>query len=262
MRRTVNAIVATLALAAVTACSGAGGTAPVGADGADDRPHGAITVLAASSLTEVFTALGKEFEAVYPGATVTFSFGGSSGLAEQIKAGAPADVFAAASAATMKTVTDGGEASGDPTTFARNQLVIAVRPGNPKQIASLADLARAKLTVVICAPQVPCGAAAGTVLDTAGVRLKPASLEQDVKAALTKVRLGEADAALVYRTDTRAAKDDVDTVEFPESRDAVTDYQVVALNSAPNPAGARAFLRYLDSQVARSALAKAGFQEP
>jgi molybdate transport system substrate-binding protein len=261
-RRSWVAAAAVALLAALAGCSGAGGNAPAGTQPTGGPPHGTITVFAASSLTETFGALGKDFEAAYPGTKVTFNFAGSSGLAQQINAGSPADVFAAASASTMKTVTDAGGGTGTPATFARNQLVIAVRPGNPKAIASLQDLARAKLIVVICAAEVPCGAAAQTVLTGAGVKLKPASLEPDVKAALTKVKLGEADAALVYRTDTRAAKDAVDTVEFPESRDAITDYQVVALKAAPNPAGAQAFLRFLASDHSVGALSKAGFQQP
>lgn len=265
MRRSWVVAVGAVLLSAVAACSGANGNAPVGTESAGAGggvPHGTITVFAASSLTETFTVLGKDFEAAYPGTRVTFNFGGSSGLAQQITAGSPADVFAAASESTMKTVTDAGQGVGAPTTFAHNQLVIAVRPGNPKQIASLQDLTRARLTVVICAAQVPCGAAAQAVLAKAGVTLKPASLEQDVKAALTKVKLGEADAALVYRTDTRAAKDSVDTVEFPESRDVITAYQIIALKGAPNATGAAAFLRFLASDHAAGVLAKAGFQQP
>jgi molybdate transport system substrate-binding protein len=262
MRRSWATAATAMLLSALAACSGAGGTGPVGTEAAGGPPHGTVTVFAASSLTETFRALGKDFEAAYPGTKVTFNFAGSSGLAQQINAGSPADAFAAASESTMKTVTDAGGGTGSAVTFARNQLVIAVRPGNPKQIASLQDLARSKLTVVICAAEVPCGAAAQTVLTKAGVKLKPASLEADVKAALTKVKLGEADAALVYRTDTRAAKDAVDTVEFPESRDAITAYQVIALKGAPNPTGAQAFLRFLASDHSVGVLTKAGFQQP
>jgi molybdate transport system substrate-binding protein len=252
----VTALVALVA--GIVGCSGAD---PPARDVAGP-PAGTVTVFAAASLTETFTLLGKEFEEIYPGAKVQFSFGGSSGLAQQINEGAPADVFASASAATMATVTGAGNGSGAPVTFARNRLVIAVASGNPKRIVSLEDLVRPKLTVVICAEQVPCGAAAKAVLASAGVTLEPASLEQDVKAALAKVKLGEADAALVYRTDTRAAKDEVDTVEFPESRDGITEYQVTALEAAPNPAGAAAFVRFLSSQQAAEVLTKAGFQEP
>jgi len=223
---------------------------------------GTVTVFAASSLTEVFTQLGRDAEAVNPGLTVRFSFAGSSTLAQQINAGAPADVFASASPATMKQVTDAGGRAGSATVFARNHLVIAVPRGNPKRLAGLADLARPGVKVALCAEQVPCGAAAKTALTAAGVALTPVTLESDVRAALTKLRLGEVDAALVYRTDASAASGEVDAIEFAESAKAVNDYLVVALARAANPAGARVFVAYVRSDAARAVLARAGFQSP
>jgi molybdate transport system substrate-binding protein len=217
-----------------------------------------VTVLAAASLTESFTRIGKDFETANPGTKVAFSFGGSSGLATQIASGAPADVFAAASPATMKTVTDAGAATGAPVTFAKNQLVIAVPKGNPKGLTDLAALSRPGIKVALCAEQVPCGAA----VKKAGVKVTPVTLEQDVKAALAKVRLGEVDAALVYRTDAEAASADVDGVEFPESAGAINDYPIVALNDAPEPAGAAAFVAYVRSAPALRVLTEAGFQKP
>src|SRR5690606_38093137 len=151
-------------------------------------------------LTGTFTELGKEFEAEHPGTRVRFSFGGSATLAQQIVQGAPADVFAAASPATMKTVTDASLAN-TPATFARNRLQIAVPAGNPAGVGELKDLAGPEVKVALCAEQVPCGAAAAKALDAAGVQVRPFTLEQDVRATLTKVELGEVDAALVYRTD-------------------------------------------------------------
>lgn len=257
-----------LVLAACGGDDGAGpsGTTDGGAAGArtttESAVQGTVTVLAAASLTGPFTAIGERFEAAHPGATVTFSFAGSSGLATQIVQGAPADVFAAAHPATMATVTDAGQAAGDPTVFARNQLVIAVAEGNPDGISGLADLAADDLKVAQCAVQVPCGAAAERALDAAGVALTPVTLEQDVKAALAKLTLGEVDAALVYRTDAAAAADAVDGVEFPESAQAVNDYPIVALAEAPNPDGAAAFLAFVATPEARAILADAGFQPP
>jgi molybdate transport system substrate-binding protein len=226
------------------------------AAGADADPT--VTVLAAASLTESFTRIGTDFEAAHPGTKVTFSFGGSSGLAAQITSGAPADVFAAASPATMKTVTDAGDATGTPVVFAKNQLVIAVPKGNPKGIGSLDALSGPSIKVALCAEQVPCGAAA----KKAGVKVKPVTLEQDVKAALAKLKLGEVDAALVYRTDAEAAAADVDGVEFPESAGAINDYPIAALTDAPNPAGAAAFVAYVQSAPALRVLTDAGFQRP
>lgn len=238
-------------VAAVLLLAGCGGGPAAG-----DDPAAEITVLAAASLTESFTRIGDDFEKANPGTTMTFSFGGSSGLAQQVTAGAPADVFAAASPATMRTVVDAGDAAGEPAVFARNQLVIAVPKGNPKRVTGLASLSAPGMKVALCAEQVPCGAAA----KKAGVTVTPVTSEQDVKAALAKVRLGEVDAAVVYRTDVRAAAADVDGVEFPESARALNDYPIVALRAAPNAAGAAAFVAYVRSEPAQRVLAEAGFQ--
>ncbi|BCB77054.1 molybdate ABC transporter substrate-binding protein [Phytohabitans flavus] len=223
---------------------------------------GTVTVFAAASLTESFTQIGKDFEAANPEATVKFNFAGSSQLATQINEGAPADVFAAASAATMKTVTDADGADGTPVTFVKNQLVIAVPNGNPNGVKGLADLTKPGAKVALCAEQVPCGAAAKKALDTAGVKLTPVTLEQDVKAALSKVKLGEVDAALVYRTDVNAASSDVDGVEFPESAGAINDYPIAVLKESPNKAGAQAFVTFVQSEKAKAVLTAAGFQAP
>ncbi|MEU8258053.1 molybdate ABC transporter substrate-binding protein [Micromonospora inaquosa] len=230
--------------------------------GGDGRVTGTVTVFAAASLTESFRRIGEDFEAANPGSAVTLNVAGSSALANQINQGAPADVFASAAPANMATVTEAGNADGTPATFARNQLVIAVPRGNPGGVTGLADLSRPGVKVARCADQVPCGAAARTALDAAGVALTPVTLEQDVRGALAKVKLGEVDAAVVYRSDVRAASADVTAVEFPESARAVNDYPIVALKDAPNPAGARAFVAYVRSAPAQAVLAEAGFQAP
>jgi molybdate transport system substrate-binding protein len=258
---------AALALAAVllgtAACGGndaGSGTASGGAS--SGTVHGTVTVLAAASLTEAFTTIGRNFSAAHPGTTVKFSYAGSSQLAQQITAGAPADVFASASPATMTIVTGAGDAAGTPVDFVKNQLVIAVPRGDPKRLASLSALAAPGVKVALCAEPVPCGAAAKQALAAAHVKLTPVTYEQDVKSALSKVRLGEVDAALVYRTDARAAAGKVDGVEFPESAQAVNKYPIVALKQAPNPAGAAAFVAYVQSEPAQQVLADAGFQKP
>jgi molybdate transport system substrate-binding protein len=242
------------------ACAHDGGAATPTTSGGAVR--GQVTVFAAASLTEAFARIGKDFEAANPGTRVTFSFAGSSALATQINQGAPADVFASASPASMRTVADAGNVAGAPATFARNQLVIATAKGNPKNIHGLADLSDPATKVALCAAQVPCGAAAATALGAAGVTLTPVTLEQDVKAALAKVRLGEVDAALVYRTDARAAAADVDGVEFPESAKAVNDYPIAVLTDAPNADAARAFVAYVRSDQGTAVLTAAGFQTP
>ncbi|MFI1580899.1 molybdate ABC transporter substrate-binding protein [Embleya sp. NPDC020630] len=237
--------------------------APGSTPAADAKPlKGTVTVFAAASLTETFTALGKQFETAHPGVTVKFNYGGSSALAASINQGAPADVFASADEKNMKLVTDGKSADGTPTAFAKNTLQIAVAPGNPKNVKSLADLKRDGLKVAQCAPQVPCGAAAKTALDAGGVKFTPSTLEQDVKAALTKLTLGEVDAALVYRTDVKAAGAKVVGVDFPESAQAVNTYPIVPLAKAPNADAAKAFVAFVLAEPGRTALTAAGFQAP
>lgn len=220
---------------------------------------GTVTVFAAASLRETFTDLGQRFEAAHPSVTVRFNFGPSSGLAQAIVRGAPADVFAAASPNAMRQA---GDAIGAPSVFARNRLQIAVPPDNPGQIRGLADLADPSVKVALCQPRVPCGAAAARLLDRAGVQVRPVTLEVDVKATLTKVVLGEVDAGLVYVTDARAAKGRVRGIDVPPDLDATTDYPIAVLDAAPNAAAARAFVGYVRSPEAARALAAAGFERP
>ncbi|MFI6318643.1 molybdate ABC transporter substrate-binding protein [Nonomuraea sp. NPDC050556] len=218
-----------------------------------------LTVFAAASLTGTFTELGKTFEAAHPGTKVTFNFGSSATLAQQITQGAPADVFAAASPATMKTV---GAAAVSPTTFVRNKLEIAVPAANPAKVDELEDLADPKVKVALCAAQVPCGAAATKALDAAGLKVTPVTLEQDVKATLTKVELGEVDAALVYKTDVLAAKGKVQGIDFPEAEKAINDYPIAVLSKAPAGDLAKQFVDLVLSQQGKDVLTKAGFEAP
>ncbi|MFI6812104.1 molybdate ABC transporter substrate-binding protein [Nonomuraea sp. NPDC050328] len=220
---------------------------------------GTVTVFAAASLTGAFTELGQAYERARPGTRVRFNFGSSATLAQQLVQGAPADVFAAASPATMKTVTDAGLA-GPAAVFARNKLRIAVPKDNPAGVDSLADLADPKVKVALCAEQVPCGAAAVKALAAAGLKVKPVTLEQDVKATLAKVELGEVDAALVYQTDVLASGGKVAGLSFPEADQAVNDYPIVVLTRAPDAEGARGFVELVRSAQGQAVLAKAGFQ--
>ncbi|MEU9339021.1 molybdate ABC transporter substrate-binding protein [Streptomyces sp. NPDC048290] len=223
---------------------------------------GDVTVFAAASLQESFEELGRQFEQAHPGTTVTFNFAGSDALAASITEGAPADVFASASPRTMKIVTDAGDAEGTPATFARNQLEIATLPGNPENIDSLDDLTDPDLQVVLCDEAVPCGSAAATALEAADLELTPVSYEEDVRAALNRVVLREADAALVYQTDVRAAGDDVEGVDFPEAADAINDYPIALLGEAPNPDAAAAFIELVRSAEGQQVLTGAGFLQP
>lgn len=247
-----------LACSATAACTAGDGNGRTG-DSGSGEVTGELVVFAAASLTEAFTQIGRDFEAANPGVRVTFNFAGSSTLAQQINEGAPADVFASANPANMDVVTDAGAAAGDPVIFARNALVIVVAAGNPHGITGLADLADPDIKVALCAEQVPCGAASRTALDAAGVTLTPVTLEQDVRATLTKVTLGEVDAALVYQTDVAVAGDAAEAVEFPEALRAVNDYPIVALRDAPNPSAAEAFVAHVLSDAGQAVLADAGF---
>ena len=222
---------------------------------------GAVTVLAAASLTEAFSQIGKDFEAKNPGSKVTFSFGSSATLATQIVQGAPADVFAAASPATMKTVTAAGAAN-TPQDFVSNTLEIAVPKGNPHKITGLQDFADESKRIALCAPQVPCGAAAVRVFAEAKIVPKPDTLEQDVKATLQKVASDEVDAALVYHTDVLSAGNQVDGIEFPEAQQAINVYPIATLKDSKNPALAQAFVDYVLSPEGQAVLAKAGFAQP
>ena len=221
-----------------------------------------LTVFAAASLTEAFTELGARFETDHPGVTVRLNFAASSDLAQQIVNGAPADVVASASEATMKTVTDAGATAGPPTIFATNTLQIATAPGNPRGIAAFADLTRPDVTVVVCAPQVPCGAAAEKIERATGVTLSPVSEESDVKSTLGKVSTGNADAGLVYVTDVTGAGDDVQGVPFPEAEEAVTRYPIAVLTDAPRAGLAAEFQTMVTGEVGRKALAAVGFGAP
>ncbi|MDL2079748.1 molybdate ABC transporter substrate-binding protein [Streptomyces sp. GXMU-J15] len=257
----------TAALLALASCSSGDGSSTSGsgsspgASGSDEL-SGEVIVFAAASLKESFTTLGKEFEKEHPGTKVTFSFGGSDALAASITAGAPADVFASASPKTMKIVTDAGDNSGAPTAFVRNQLEIATLPGNPDKIGSLKDLTNSDLKVVLCDEAVPCGSAAQKALDASSLKVTPVSYEEDVKAALNKVVLKEADAAVVYRTDVKAAGDKVQGVDFPESAEAVNDYPITLLKASENTDAATAFIELVKSPEGQKVLNEAGFLNP
>jgi molybdate transport system substrate-binding protein len=254
------AVLGLAALLPLTACGASSNAAPGNTTGSGLR--GTLTVFAAASLTDVFTALGRALEDQQPGLDVRFNFAGSSALATQITQGAPADVFASANEAQMTVVTDARLAAGDPVVFTSNVLEIAVPKGNPAHVTGLADFARPDLTLAVCAPDVPCGAAARKVFTAGGVAAVPDTQEEDVRAALTKVELGEVDAALVYASDVASAGGAVEGIPFPEAEEAVNDYPICALSAAPNPAAARAFVDLVRSDGGRKALEDAGFRTP
>jgi len=262
-RRGVVAVALAGALV-MAACSSSGSSAKPVVNSTTRAPKvtGAITVSAAASLTEAFGEIGTDFEAANPGTTVTFNLRSSATLANQIEQGAPADVFASADEANMQKLTDDDLAGSEPVAFASNTLEIAVPPGNPAGITTFQDLAKGGVKLVVCAPEVPCGAAAEDVFAAAGVTPEPDTLEEDVRAALTKVELGEVDAALVYASDVASAGEKVEGIAFPEAEDAVNDYPICVLADAPNPEAARAFVALVRSEEGQQALADAGFRAP
>lgn len=246
------------ALTVAALCSSCGNSGP-----ASSSPgvSGTITVFAAASLTAAYTSIGKDFEKAHPGSMIQLSFGGSSSLVAQIQQGAIGDIFASADQPNMQKAVDAGLVAGSPTVFAHNRLEIVVGSGNPKHIRGLSDLGHSGIVVVLCAPAVPCGRYAAQALQKAGVTVKPASQETDVKAVVSKVGLGEADAGIVYVTDVKAADGGVQGVEIPLSLNIVADYPVAILKDSQNAPLAIAFVSYLLG-AGQPTLARYGFTGP
>jgi len=221
-----------------------------------------LTVYAASSLTAAFGEIAEEFEAEHEGVDVKLDFGGSSDLVTQIQNGAPADVFASADTANMDKLVQDGLTGAEPQDFATNVLEIAVPPGNPAGVQTLADLAEPGLKLVVCAPEVPCGAAAQQVAQVAGVTLDPVSEEQSVTDVLGKVTSGEADAGLVYVTDVAGAGDDVEGITFPESKQVVNVYPIAPVAASDQAELAQEFVDLVLGDTGQQILQDAGFGQP
>jgi molybdate transport system substrate-binding protein len=247
-----------LSLGLLAACGDGGSGSGDSGDGGDTT----VTVYAAASLTKTFQQIGAEFERQHDGVHVEFSFGGSSDLVSQLQQGAPADVFASADEANMDKLTTDDLQAADPRDFASNTLEIVTPPDNPAGIESFADLAGSGVDVVVCAPEVPCGAATVKAEQATGVTLSPVSEEQSVTDVLAKVTSGEADAGLVYVTDVKAAGDTVHGVPFPESADVVNTYPIVALKDSDHGDLAQAFVDLVLSDTGQGILAAAGFGTP
>ncbi len=245
-------------LLGVLGLGAAGCGAAVPADGAGT----VLTVHAAASLTDTFTVLAEQFEAEHPEVEVSLNFAGSSALVQQLTAGAPADVLATADERSMAGAVDAGLVEGGPEVFATNVLTAVVPAGDPAGIGSFRAMAEPGVQVVVCAPQVPCGAATERVEEASGVRLSPVSEEGSVTDVLGKVVSGQADAGLVYATDARSAGDAVEVLEVPEAARAVNRYPAAVLADAAEPAAARQFLELVTGERGREALAAAGFGAP
>jgi molybdate transport system substrate-binding protein len=223
-------------------------------------------VFAASSLTESFEELGERWESRSEGADVTFNFASSSDLAIQIEQGAPADVFASADPAQMDVLREAGLAR-NPVDLATNRLVILVPEDNPAGVTRATDLRRPGIKLVLASPEVPAGGYARQAFEALGISAAAernvVSNEEDVKAVVTKVALGEADAGVAYVTDvTPAVEDEVETISFPPRADVVATYQIAAVYESPNPAGANDFLDVVTSTEGREVLTRHGFGPP
>ncbi|MFF3020241.1 molybdate ABC transporter substrate-binding protein [Streptomyces sp. NPDC057939] len=265
-RRTATAVLTAALLVPLSACGGGDKKSDTGASASASASASApaaktanLTVLAASSLTDVFKTAGAAYEKANPGTKVTFSFAGSQELAAQVKQGAPADALVTADTKTM----DGLKAeTNDPSVIAKNRLVIATGKGNPFKVDDLKDLADTKLKVVLAAPEVPVGRYSKQILDAQKVEVKPVSQEPNVRAVLSKVELGEADAGLVYKTDSAKSGDKVVTVDIPDDQNAVASYPAATLKQSKNAEAAAAFVTWLNGPEAQKILQDAGFQKP
>jgi molybdate transport system substrate-binding protein len=252
--RTRLAAVAAVAALALAGCGG--GDDSGGRSGA---APGEIKVFAAASLTAAFTRIGERYRSANGGAEVTFNFAGSQALATQIRQAAPADVFASADIPNLDKVRD---LVNTPRNFASNQLQIVVEQGNPKGVAGLRDLASPDLKVVLAAEEVPAGKYAKQVLDQAGIKVTPVSQEDNVKAVVTKVSLGEADAGIVYVTDVTAGGDRVEGVDIPQDQNVLATYPIATLKASKAPERAQAFMDLVLSAEGQQVLREYGFLPP
>ncbi len=248
-RLVIGLAAAALALTAVSGCSSD-----------DDSSKTKLTIFAASSLTGTFTTLESTFEKDNPDVDVVLSFGSSTTLAEQITGGAPADVIATADQKSMSVVKDANQLAADPTEFATNTLVIAVPTGNPGSVTSVDSLNT--VPFVACDPTAPCGAAAVTMLENAGVTAKPKTYEPDVATTLATVSTGEIDAGIVYVTDATGASDKVDPVDIPAADNVVNPYFIATVKDSGESSLADKWVALVTGSQGQSVLQEAGFGKP
>lgn len=227
--------------------------------GADEGADTTLTVFAAASLQEPFEEIGAEFEARHEGVAVTFGFAGSTTLVQQVRQGAGADVVATADTDTMDRLVTADLTAAEPAAFTTNTLMIAVPAGNPAGVTGLASLTAEELNLVVCAPEVPCGAAAQRIEQAAGLDLSPVSEEHSVTDVLNKVRTGEADAGLVYVTDVLRAGDEVEGISFPEAQEVVNEYPITVVEGAEQARLGQDFVELVQGAAGQEILAEHGF---
>ena len=224
---------------------------------------GDLTISAATSLTDAFTELAKQFRKVNKGVKVRLNFGSSSTLVAQIQSGAPSDIMASADLTNLEKLVASGNVVVAPKVFARNTMAIAVKPGNPKSVRSVADLASLPF-IALCGKTVPCGVYASSVLTRAGVVITESKVTRgiDVKATLSAVANGDADAAIVYKTDVLAAKKTVVGIDIPNAQNAKSMYGIAPIRGSKNPANAKAFIDFVLSEQGWQILKSFGFERP
>ncbi len=256
------ALVAALAVT-LSACgsdptpAAGGGASAQGSTGSPPTLSGTVTVLAAASLTDSFDAIKKDFDSANPGVTVEVSYGSTATLVQQVNNGAPANVLA--SAGESATVPLQKSLIKGSSIFATNVLEIAVPPANPADVTSINDLARPSVKVVLCADTVPCGKAAAATFKKARIVPNVVSKEIDVKATLAKVKLAEADAAVVYHSDVVAAKDAVKGIEIPAQFNTTLRYPIVRLSDDP---ATTAFVDFVESSTGLATVQSFGLGAP
>jgi molybdate transport system substrate-binding protein len=252
----LSVLLAAVALLAA-ACGGNGDNSSSGGSGSGSPAE--IKVFAAASLTAAFNKIGQDWTAANPNAKVTFNFAGSQALATQIQQGAPADVFASADTTNMGKVSSQADT---PKNFASNLLQIIVAKGNPTGVKGLSDLSKPDLKVVLAAPDVPAGKYAQQALGARHVTVRPVSLEDNVKAVVTKISLGEADAGIVYVTDVTAGGDKVEGVDIPNSQNVPATYPIAVLKASSHQAQAQSFMNMVLSDQGQQVLKSFGFLPP
>ena len=224
---------------------------------------GDLTISAAASLTGAFSELAKQFGKVNKGVKVRFNFGSSATLVSQIQSGAPSDILASADLSSIEKLVASGNVVVAPKVFARNSMAIAVKSGNPKSVRTIRDLASLSF-IALCGKTVPCGVYATSVLNRAGVVLDESKVTRgiDVKATLSAVANGDADAAVVYKTDVLAAKKTVVGIDIPNAQNVKTMYGIAPLRGSKNLAVAKAFINFVLSQQGLQILKSFGFERP
>lgn len=228
-----------------------------------------LTIFAAASLTDAFTEIGTAFESVNPGVTTTFNFAGSQALETQIEEGAPVDVFASASGREMDALVTGNFVAADAVqVFLTNELIVILPADNPAMLGSLEDLAKPGIKLVFASEEVPAGKYTRQALDLMDtsfghgfkdmVLANIVSNEENVKQVVAKVQLGEADAGIVYVSDSIAASN-LNSIAIPANLNVVAKYPIVPLVKSKNAELAAQFIDFVLSAEGQAVLAKWGF---